>query len=184
MIKVVVLLANGFEDVEALGPIDLMRRAGFEVVIAGIGGTEITSSHGVVFKADCDIETLSADGWNCVFAPGGMPGAVNISQSWKANEMLINAANTDGAIVSAICASPAVVLGPLGLLAGREATCYPGCEDFFPGFSFLADGVVVSGNSVTAKSVGYSFDLALKLIEMLAGLDVSNKVRNQIYYKV
>lgn len=184
MKKVVVLLANGFEDAEALCPIDVMRRAGFDVTIAGIGGMEITSSHSVVFKADKDIEELNSDGWDLVFAPGGMPGSVNISQSWKANEMLITAANRENSYVAAICAAPAVVLGPIGLLFGKEATCYPGCEDFFPGFEFSKDGVVVSGNIVTAKSAGYAFDLGLKLIELLENKELSDKIKNQIYYKV
>lgn len=184
MKKVVVLLANGFEDAEALCPIDVLRRAGMEVVIAGIGGLSIKSSHGVVFTADEDIENLPSEGWDCVFSPGGMPGSVNVSQCWKANEMLINAANREDALVCAICAAPAVVLGPLGLLAGKEATCYPGCEDFFPGFEFSKEGVVVSGNIVTAKSAGYAFDLGLKIIELLEDKTLSDKIQKQIYYKV
>lgn len=184
MKKAIVFLADGFEDAEALCPIDVMRRAGIDVTIAGIGGTEIRSSHNVIFKADALIDDLPSEGWDLAFAPGGMPGAVNVSQCWKANEIMINAANTDGAFVSAICASPAVVLGPLGLLSGKEATCYPGCEGYFPGFEFSKDGVVVSGNIVTAKSAGYAFDLGLKLIELLEGKELSDKIRNQIYYKV
>ena len=169
-------LADGFEDAEALCPIDVMRRAGIDVTIAGIGGTEIRSSHNVIFKADALIDDLPSEGWNLAFAPGGMPGAVNVSQCWKANEIMINAANTDGAFVSAICASPAVVLGPLGLLSGKEATCYPGCEGYFPGFDFSPEGVVVSGNIVTTVFPSPSFFANLIAAATLVPLEIPHMI--------
>lgn len=89
----------------------------------------------------------------------------------------------EGRVVSAICASPAVVFGPLGILNSGKATCYPGCESYAPGITFLEDGVVVDGNVVTAKSAGWAFDLGIKLVEMLVDKETAEKVRASIYYK-
>lgn len=180
--KVIVFLADGFEETEALCPVDVMRRAGIEVVTAGIGGKEIKSSHGVTVVADSDIEDI-ADGeqFAAAFCPGGMPGSVNLSQSWKVNKIVVSTAQTG--IVAAICAAPAVVLAPLGLLKGKNATCFPGCESYAPDIAFSAEGVVVDGNIVTAKSAGWAFDLGIKLVEMLKGKESADKVQSAIYYK-
>src|SRR5574344_875201 len=95
-----------------------------------------------------------------------MPGATNLSSSDLVNSIIMENYR-EGRIVSAICASPAVVFGPLGILNSGKATCYPGCESYAPGITFLEDGVVVDGNVVTAKSAGWAFDLGIKLVEML-----------------
>ena len=182
MKKVVVFLADGFEESEAICPIDVLKRAGADVVIAGVGSDEITSSHGIKVRTDCKIDDIFSYDFSAVFCPGGMPGAVNLAQSWKVNEIIINSYN-NGAVVSAICASPAVVLGPLGLLKGKKATCYPGCESYAPDVSFLSSGVVADGNIVTGKSAGFAFDLGLKLVELLFDSATSEKVRASIYYK-
>lgn len=182
MKKAVVFLAEGFEDVEALFPIDLMRRAGIEVVTAGIGGEYITSAHNVTVKTDIVLED-SLTGFDCYFCPGGMPGAVNLAQSWPVNESLVRGLN-DGAIISAICASPAVVLAPLGILAGRNATCYPGCESYAPDIHFSENGVEDSGSVVTAKSAGYAADLAFVLISKLISAEKADEVRKSIYYNL
>ena len=184
MKKAFVFLANGFEEIEALATVDILRRAGITTTTVSITSSlQVTGAHGVEVKADTIFSDNKYSKNDWLITPGGMPGASNLA-ACEPLTTLLKEHHAQGGNIAAICASPAVVLSPLGILEGKEATCYPGCEDFFPGFSFLPDGVVVSGNIVTAKSVGYAFDLALKLIEMLAGLDVSNKVRNQIYYKV
>ena len=181
MIKVAVFLANGFEDVEAIAPIDVMRRAGFEVTTVSVEDEMVKSSHGVFIKADITTDKMT-DEYDIYFCPGGMPGALNLSQSWPVNEAIVNAYNR-GAIISAICASPAVVLSPLGILKGHEATCYPGCESYAPDFEFsLEKGVVVSGNVYTAKSAGYAIDLGLELIKAFSE-EKSTKIKKEIYYK-
>lgn len=182
MKKVLVFLAEGFEESEALCPVDVLKRAGAVVILSGIDSDIITSSHGVKIKADCKIEEVDYKEFDAIFCPGGMPGAVNLSQSWSVNEILINAYN-EGKIISAICASPAVVLGPLGLLKGKRATCYPGCESYSPELDFSSDGVVVDGTIVTGKAAGFAFDLGLKLVELLFGKEYADKVQNSIYYK-
>ena len=110
-----------------------------------------------------------------------MPGSVNLSQSWKVNEIIVKTAQTG--IVAAICAAPAVVLAPLGLLAGRRVTCFPGCEAYAPSIAFTGDGVDVDGNIITAKSAGWAFDLGLALVEKLISKEQAEKVRSSIYYK-
>ena len=181
--SVAVFLADGFEETEALCPVDVMRRAGIDVVLAGVSGEYVTSSHGVTVKADVLLDSLPGDSsFEAVFCPGGMPGSVNLSQSWKVNELIVKTAQTG--IVAAICAAPAVVLGPLGLLKGRNATCYPGCESYAPDIPFLKDGVVRDGNIVTGKSAGWAFDLGLRLVARLKGEEAAAKVRSAIFYKL
>ena len=179
--RVIVFLANGFEEAEAICPIDVFRRAGLEVVIAGVGSDEIESAHGVRIKADTTADKADRSGWSAVFCPGGMPGAVNLAQDWNVNEILIHAANES--VVAAICASPAVVLAPLGLLNGKNATCYPSCAGYAPSFHFLDSGVVKDGNIITGKSAGWAFDLGLLVVESLLGKDKAEEIRKAIYYK-
>ncbi len=179
--KVVVFLADGFEEAEAICPVDVMKRAGIDVILAGVSGKEIKSSHGVNVAADTSLDDLESKAYDAVFCPGGMPGSVNLSQSWKVNEIIVKTAQTG--IVAAICAAPAVVLAPLGLLAGRRVTCFPGCEAYAPSIAFTGDGVDVDGNIITAKSAGWAFDLGLALVEKLISKEQAEKVRSSIYYK-
>ena len=180
--KVIVFLADGFEETEALCPIDVMRRAGLDVITAGVNGEFVTSSHGVTVKADTVLDKIDGkEVFSAAFCPGGMPGSVNLAQSWRVNEILINTAQTG--IVAAICAAPAVVLAPLGLLKGKNATCYPGCESYAPDTVFSSSGIVVDGNIITGKSAGWAFDLGLKIVEMLLDAETAEKVRHAICYK-
>lgn len=183
MSKAVILLADGFEECEALCICDVLRRGGVDTYLCGVYGEAVTSSHGVRIICDTVLsdKTLDED-WNLVFLPGGMPGAENLHKSAKVNS-LIKRTDERVRIVSAICASPAVVLGPAGLLEGRKATCYPGCESYYPDYNFSKEGVVVSGNVVTAKSAGYAFDLALVLLRILKDKETSERVKDSIYYK-
>ena len=183
MKKALVFLADGCEMCEALCVVDVLRRAGINTVTAGVTGERVVSSHSVEIKADVKLEDVKDDeAWDLVFAPGGMPGATNLASSDIVNSIIMDTYNR-GKLVSAICASPAVVFGPLGLVKSGKATCYPGCEDFAPNVEFLTDGVVVDGNVVTGKSAGWAFDLGLKLIALLLGEDKAEKVMSSIYYK-
>ncbi len=181
--RALIILAQGFEECEALCVYDVLKRGGIEPVLVGMDGSEIRSSHSVKIRVDevLSEKTLDKD-YSVVFLPGGMPGAKNLFSSALVTS-LVKDANERGRIVGAICASPAVVLGPLGILSGHKATCFPGCESFYPSFDFSSDGVVVSGNVITGKSAGYAFDTALKILEVLCGSDVKEKVQNEIYYK-
>ena len=179
--KAGIFLAEGFEIAEALCPLDVLRRAGIETELIGVGGMVIKSSCGVAVSADIPIEEASGS-YDLLFCPGGMPGAVNLSQSWDVNRMLCE--TVQHGIVSAICASPAVVLFPLGLLEGHEATCFPGSVSYAPSFSFSSEGVVESGNIITGKSAGWAFDLGLRLVARLKGEEAAAKVRSAIFYKL
>lgn len=182
MKKVLVFLAEGFEEAEAICPIDVLKRAGVEVVLAGVENKTVKSSHSVSISCDILATEVDIDSFDAVFCPGGMPGAVNLSQSWSVNEAIIKVYN-NGGIVAAICASPAVVLGPLGLLEGKRATCYPGCESYSPNITFSTDGVVRDGRIITGKSAGFAFDLGLELVNALLDNESAEKVRKSIYYK-
>ena len=182
MKKALVFLADGCEMCEALCVVDVLRRSGIKVVTAGVTGERVVSSHNVEIKADVLLSEVKEDDWDLVFCPGGMPGATNLASSSLVNSLILSTYNK-GRVVSAICASPAVVFGPLGIIKSGKATCYPGCEEFAPGLDFVSDGVVVDGNVVTGKSAGWAFDLGLKLISLILGDDKAEKVRASIYYK-
>lgn len=184
MIEALIVLAQGFEETEALCVYDVLKRGGVGVVLSSLGDERlVSSSHSL--KVVCD-ETLSEkiieEGVGLLFLPGGLPGAENLHASALLNK-LIKRTNERGGIVSAICASPSYVLGRAGVLSGHSATCYPGCGSVCPEFDFSSDGVVVSGNIVTGKSAGFAFDLGLTLLGILKGDEVKNKVQKDIYYK-
>lgn len=180
--KALILLADGFEESEAFCPYDCLRRAKIDAIIAGIGKNEIMSSHGLKVKTDIILTEDNNDEYELVFCPGGMPGAVNLSQSWAVNQLLVKTYNT-GNYIGAICASPAVVLGPLGLLNGKLCTTYPGTESYSPDITFQDSGIVVDGKIITGKSAGWAFDLGLKLVELLVNKEKAEEIKSQIYYK-
>jgi len=167
MKHVLVILASGFEEIEAIAPIDILRRAKMDVTVAGVGGLEVVSSHGLIIHCDKTIEDCEKV-WDCVVLPGGMPGAAHLAASWPVNQILISTAVT-GNFIAAICASPAVVLGPAGLLENKMAVCYPGMEDAFPDFKFSKERLVVSENLITAKGPGVALDFGFKIVEELTG---------------
>ena len=180
--RVIVYLATGFEEVEALIPVDMMRRAGMDVVLSSIDEEKmVESSHSVKVEADMTLSESDREDFDIVFLPGGMPGAVNLSQCWSVNERIIRMAG-NGKIVSAICASPSVVLANAGLLNGRKATCYPGCEGYSEKKDFLPDGVVVDENIIKRKSAGFAFDLSLKIIEKAISKEKADEVASAVYF--
>ena len=181
MKKAVVFFADGFEEVEALTVCDALMRAGVKVVKAAVGGSlAVTSSHDVKVVCDALVEDIKDEMVDLVFAPGGMPGSSNLAQSWPVNEMIVR--HVQDRLVAAICAAPAVVLGPLGLLEGRKATCFPGCEEYAPSASFSSEGVVEDGNIITAKSVAYAWPLGFLLVERLLGADARRRLEGGIWW--
>lgn len=178
-IKILVPLAHGCEEVEALGPVDVLRRAGFTVVTAAVGGElEIVGAHDIVMKADILIEEADTN-YDAIVLPGGGKGSQNLADSWTVNEKLLMIANS-GAVVAAICAAPPVVLGPAGLLNGRKAVCYPGSEEFYPEFEFGEERVCVDGNLITARGPGVALEFALAIVEKLASKAVSDTLQAQM----
>lgn len=175
--KALVILAPGFEEIEAITPIDLLKRAGISVTVCGVGSISIKGARAqMTFVTDKNITEVNED-FDALILPGGMPGAANLAASQKVHE-LIQKANKDGKIIAAICASPVVVLTPLGILKDKKATCFPGMEkDFDPSTKFKDLATVVDGNIITSRGAGTSFDFSLKIIEKLLGDEAVAKVK-------
>ena len=164
---IALILAPGFEEVEAVTPVDFLRRAGVDVKLFGIGAKRIAGSHGIVVEADAALEELARTPAGLI-VPGGMPGAANVAASEKALEV-IRGVFAAGGLVAAICAAPVVVLQEAGVLRGRRVTCYPGFENRFRGCTCVEDRVVVDGNVVTSRGPGTAAEFAVKLVEILKG---------------
>lgn len=181
MKKVGVFLAKGFEEVEALTPVDLLRRAGAEVTMISIGEIrEVTGSHGIAIAADKVFEDIKFDEMDLLVLPGGMPGTRNLADSGRLLQVLQNA-DQAGKLIGAICAAP-TVLGKAGLLKGRKATCYPGCEEGLTGALVRTESVVTDGRITTSRGVGTAIPFALRLIELLFGKEKAKEIAESIVY--
>ena len=178
-------LANGFEEIEALGTVDMLRRAGMTVrTVAVKDDFEVTGAHGVPVKADLllnDVSVSESTQW--LILPGGMPGATNLAASHKVNEML-KYQNERGGKIAAICASPAVVLAPLGILKGRKATCYPGMEPIeTTEAEMTGQPVEETDNVVTANGPANTFAFALAIITATLGAEAAGTVAQGMLLK-
>ncbi len=175
--KALVILASGFEEIEAVTPIDLLKRAGIDVTVCGVGEKSITGGRAkITVVTEKNIADISED-FDAIILPGGMPGAANLAASPKVNELITKAHQTKK-IIAAICASPVIVLTPLGILKNKTATCFPGMEkDFHPTTTFKKQSTVVDGNIITSQGAGTSFDFSLKIIEQLLGIEAVKKVK-------
>jgi 4-methyl-5(b-hydroxyethyl)-thiazole monophosphate biosynthesis len=174
MKRIALLLAEGFEEVEAVTPNDFLRRAGIEVITPGVTGKTVTGAHGVPFTADILLKDAPVD-LDGIVIPGGMPGAANIAKS-AAAVTLIQKLFSANKLVAAICAAPGVVLGPNGFLKGKNFTCYPGYEKDVANASFSETRVVKDGNLITSRGPGTAAEFAIALAEYLAGKDAADKV--------
>ena len=173
---VYILLADGFEEAEALVPADLLRRAGAEVKLVGVTGQVVTGAHGIAVVSDLTVEQAQAEGMELLVIPGGLPGVTNVAASAKAME-LVEAASESDCYLAAICAAPSIVLGPVGILNGRKATCYPGMETGMTGAQAQkGQSVVVDGDVITGEGPGAAFDFGLKLVEVLKGTETMQQV--------
>jgi 4-methyl-5(b-hydroxyethyl)-thiazole monophosphate biosynthesis len=169
MARILVPLAEGCEELEAVTIIDLLRRAGFEVVVAGLRDGPVKASRGVVLVPDVALDAVLGDAFDMIVLPGGMPGAENLDQDPRVHQLLQRMAE-EGKLTAAICAAPKV-LANAGLLDGKRATSYPGFIDAMglPATQVLSDAVVVDGAVVTSRGPGTAMDFALALVEQLAG---------------
>jgi 4-methyl-5(b-hydroxyethyl)-thiazole monophosphate biosynthesis len=175
MKKVAVFLAQGFEEIEALSIIDILRRTGVEVTTVSITTYNmVRGAHNVKVDADEVFEYVDFSEMDMLVLPGGMPGAKNLNNSEDVRKWLKIFAS-EGKEIAAICAAP-MVLGDLGLLEGKNATCYPGFEAELKGANVTGESVVVDGNITTGKGPGLAFDFALALVEKLCGVEKRNEV--------
>jgi len=173
--KALVILADGFEEIEAITPIDILKRVGVEVIMAGLGGTSIKSTRGVTISADMELDKVAFVPDVIIF-PGGMPGAENLANSPKVKD-LIKSVDSEGKLIAAICASPAYVLAPTGVLDGKKATGYPGTEDKFPSSTKISsEDVVRDGNVITSRGPGTAASFAFMIANELVGSEKARKV--------
>lgn len=174
-------LANGFEETEALAPLDLLRRAEQKILTVGIGGTQITGAHGITVAADIAVSDMVLGGdLEMIILPGGMPGTLNLEKS-EAVQTAIDFCIDRNLYIGAICAAPSI-LGHKGLLDGREAIAYPGFETQLGNAVISENSVCRSGNIITAKGAGVAIEFGLKLVEVLCGKGEANRQSNAICF--
>lgn len=184
MKKAYIMLADGFEEIEGLTAVDLMRRAGIEVVMVSIkDDVNIKGARGINVVADTVISDKLTDG-DMIILPGGMPGTNYLKESDMV-KALVNCYNDSGKYIAAICAAP-TVFGSMGLLNGKKATCYPGLEAGLEGAMWPGEGVkvVVDGNIITSRGVGTAIDFALKLIEVLIDDKKAEEIATSIVFNL
>ena len=182
MKKVYAFLAAGFEEVEALAPVDVLRRGGVYIQTVSITGQrEVEGAHGVTVLADLLLDECSFDNADVLMLPGGMPGAQHLDNCLPLQQALVQH-HRKGKLVAAICAAP-MVLGHLGLLQGCRATCYPGFQDHLAGAEYTAELVTVDGNVITGEGPAASLPYAYTLLAALVGDAVADQVAEGMMYK-
>lgn len=174
-------LADGFEEIEALTPVDLLRRAGVDIVTVSIypDRKNVTGAHRIEVCADITIDDVDMSQADILFLPGGMPGTVNLLGCAPLMD-LVDEQYSKGKRIAAICAAPARILGSKGLVKGRRATCYPGMEDMLEGATAVTDSVVTDGNITTSRGLGTAVDLACELISIMCGQEKADEIRKSV----
>lgn len=174
-------MANGFEDVEALAPVDILRRGGQNVVTVSVTGSgSVTSAHGVTIKADALFEDVDLSDADLLMLPGGMPGSTNLNAHEGLRKAIVKHYEA-GRRIAAICAAP-MVFGSLGLLNGKRATCYPGCEDTMTGATYTKELVTIDGNIITGEGPAAAFPYGYTLLEIFAGKEVADMLRDGMMF--
>jgi 4-methyl-5(b-hydroxyethyl)-thiazole monophosphate biosynthesis len=175
MAKVCVPLAEGFEDIEAVTLIDVMRRGGIEVIVAGVGGSVITSAHDLRIETDTTIDKVSADELDLVVLPGGLPGATNLAKS-KEVKSLLREMDEKGKYVGAICAAP-IALKEAGVLK-EKYTAYPGWEENIQKKGYVSDKKVVEDKNVlTSKGPATAMCFGLEIVKKFVGVETYNQLK-------
>jgi 4-methyl-5(b-hydroxyethyl)-thiazole monophosphate biosynthesis len=169
-------LANGFEEIEAIAPMDIICRAEIPLTTVGIGGRAVVGAHGIPVGADIsDSELGEITDMTGVILPGGMPGTLNLEKSQTVQNCITLAAEK-GLLLAAICAAPSI-LGRRGLLEGKEATCFDGYEDFLTGATLSDKLCVTSGSFITAAGAGAALDFGFEIVKYFKGAAVSDHLR-------
>lgn len=178
---VYVLLADGFEEVEALTPVDLLRRAGAEVQTVGITGKTVKGARGIPVVADILPEEVEWEETEMVVLPGGMPGTMNLNNSPFVHDIVEFCAKTDR-YLAAICAAPSIILGGMDLLNGRRAICYPGMEDGMTGAEVVHQNCCIDERIITGRAAGAAVDFSLALCAAVMGDAAAKQVAESICY--
>ena len=179
---IILLLADGFEEIEALTPVDMLRRAGLNVKTVAISGKSAVGAHGIEVICDATTEDIDLTYVDMAIFPGGMPGSVNLDAS-PYTDKVIKAVNDNGGRLAAICAAP-LVLGRRGLLRGKRATCYPGFENELEGAIVSGESVVTDGNITTAMGMGVALEFSKELISLTVGCDKAKAISKAICERV
>lgn len=181
MKKAYIFLADGFEESEALITVDLLRRGSVDCRMVSVSGRdEVTGRSGITVLCDLKFEDADFGNTDALIVPGGMPGTTHLKEHQGVGEQL-KAAAESGKLVAAVCAGP-TVLGALGILEGKKATCYPGCESGLLGATVLEAEAVVDGNIITSRGVGTTIPFALAILEKLTDKANADKVAAGIVY--
>lgn len=180
MARVLVPLAEGFEEIEAVTVVDLLRRAGIEVHTASLDGPRVTGSHGIALMADIALDAALADDYDMIVLPGGMPGAEHLKNDPRVISLLRRFA-AEGRYTAAICAAPSV-LAHAGLLEERAATSFPGVlnANSAPGIRLRDEAVVVDGKVVTSRGAGTAMEFGLALVGLLEGAEARRQVEERL----
>lgn len=179
--KVAVYFAEGYEELEALTVVDVLRRAKIEVVMTGISKETVTSARDISVQMDTTIEKLNHDDIDMIVLPGGVPGTQNL----EANSLVlenIKRFKEQGKWLAAICAAPSI-LGKLGLLMGEKATCYPGYEKYLEGCEYRDESTVVSHKIITGKGAGTSLAFAFGILENIQGKEAVDQLKKNMQFK-
>lgn len=177
---VYVLLADGFEEIEAITPVDILRRAGIEVKTAAITNQVVTGAHNIPVTADIMIHDIEPEKAELIMLPGG--GGHELLDASNDVHALINYAVTNGLYIAAICAAPSI-LGKKMILEGKKATCFPGFEKYLYGAEVSADKVVVDGKIITAKGAGAASEFGFAITEILKDKETADKLRKTMQYE-
>ncbi|MBO5375093.1 MAG: DJ-1/PfpI family protein [Clostridia bacterium] len=176
---VYMFLADGFEEIEALYTLDVLRRAGIDIKTVGVGGKTATGSHQIPVACDVTADEISPDSeFDMIILPGGMPGSTNLDKS-EVVDHFISVANENGKFICAICAAP-FVLGKRGILKGKRATCYPGFEAELIGATLVDAGCVRDGSIITARAMGSAHEFAFEILGALTDDNMVQKIKKAI----
>lgn len=176
---VYVMLADGFEEVEAIEPIDILKRGGVDVTTVGVKGKTVTGAHGICVTADITIDEVNPEDMELLMLPGG--GGHEILDASNEVHGLLNYAVIHGLYISAICASPSI-LGKKMMLEGKKATCFPGFEKYLYGAQIVADKAVVDGKIITGKGAGAAADFGFAMLEILKDRETADKIKEIMQY--
>ena len=174
-----VLMVDGFEEIEAIEPIDIMRRAGLNVVTVGVKGSSVKGAHNITIKTDIIIDDVNEEDMELLMLPGG-PGHEELYNDEKVHK-LIDYANKKDLYIAAICASPSI-LGKKGMLKGKRATCFPGFEQYLEGAKVLSDKVIVDGKIITAKGAGAAAEFGFEIVNILKNKQIADDLKGKMQY--
>lgn len=171
-------LADGFEETEAIATLDVLRRAELNIKTVSIGKKQVTGNHKITVAADLEEKQVTTNNMDAVILPGGMPGTLNLEKSPIVKASVEYCAKNN-LYIGAICAAPSI-LGHMGLLKGKKATCFPGFEEQLLGAQVINEPVVIDGNIVTGKSMGYATEFGLALVKELKDEHTAQSIRKSI----